>query len=113
MKKKYEKPVMVSEEFAIGNHIAHGGCNHKPGTGPDIKATVSCIHKTNNYNTYIHTHTYDIIGDTIKDHGDYDKLLDGIHTCGDGGKHTISAIYHKYNGQENPHKLQACNPFSS
>lgn len=108
MKKKYEKPMMVSEEFAIGNHIAHGGCNHKPGTGPDIKATVICKHKT-----YIHTHTYNIIGRTIKNHEDYDKLLDGEHTCGDGGKHTISAIYHDNNGQKNPHKHQACNPFSS
>lgn len=110
MKKKYEKPMMVSEEFAIGNHIAHGGCNHKPGEGSDIKAKVICKHINKN-KIYIHTHTYDIIGDTIKDHGDYDRLLGGLHTCGDGGEHTISAIYHE--NKIGDHNGEKCNPFSS
>lgn len=109
MKKKYEKPVMVSEEFAIGNHIAHGGCNHKPGEGPMIEVKVHCER-----GWFDGSHKYWITGKTIKNHEDYDSLLGGTHSC-DKGTHTkIGEPYHVYKiWDKNPHPNKPCNPFSS
>lgn len=85
MKKMYEKPMLISEEFKIKEHVAHG-CSHKP-KNREIKCDYEGHENDHSHKISVFMNSQAGCSYALNSIQEVRQFNKGLFNCGEEGKH--------------------------